>query len=60
MRVEGHRRQPLLQAIHGLIQPLHENGDERPHEQDVAEDGDRRRYRGLGDALGHHPGSRGR
>ena len=51
VRVEGDRGQPLLQAVHGLAQPLHENGDERPHEQDVAEDGYRRRYRGLGDAL---------
>ena len=51
MRIEGDRRQPLLQALHGLGQPLHENGDERPHEQDVAENGYRRRYRGLGDAL---------
>ena len=51
VRVEGDRRQPLLQTVHGLAQPLHENGDERPHEQDVAEDGYRRRYRGLGDAL---------
>jgi len=49
--VEGNRRQPLLQAIHSLVQPLHENGDECPHEKDIAEDGYHRRYRCLGDAL---------
>jgi len=50
MRVEGDRRQPL-QAIHGLAQPLHENGDERPRKQDLAKQRYRRRYRCLGNAL---------
>ena len=51
MRVEGDRRQPLLETVHGASQPLHENGDERSHEQDIAEDGYHGRYRRLGDAL---------
>ena len=51
VRIEGDRRQPLFQTVHGLGQPLHKNGDQRPHEQDVAKDGYRRRNRGLGDAL---------
>ena len=51
VRVEGDRRQPLLQTVHGLAQPLDENGDQRPHEEDIAEYGDHGRYRGLGDTL---------
>ncbi len=51
MCVEGDRRQPLLQAIHCLSQPLYEDGHECPREQDVAKQGDRCGYRGLGHAL---------